>query len=392
MDVQELKSIIKTGENSYIQFKRMFNGPSQIAAEVGAFANSKGGMIIVGVDDDGEITGLEKNQIRKLNQWISNACTNKIEPQINVEVDTVNLDKSVVMVMIIPKGPNKYYMSNGSDVWVKVGADKRKATREEMRRLLQESFNVLADEMVIPKTSIKNLNKQLLNKFVSEKTDNDIDKNSKNDSFNIILENLKIINNNQCTICGLVLFQKEPYIDRISSTLKAVSIVGNEIGGNQYRDKEYINGDIISIYKSTMSFLDRQLRKIQPDDNFNSRAVWEIPEKALQEAIVNALVHRNYFVNTNIRVLVFDNRVEILSPGLLPNTLTVEGIKHGLSHPRNPNILSHVVAMKELPYTGLGTGIARILKACKERNISVDLINDELTNQFKVIFHRNKGK
>ncbi len=392
MDIQKLKSIIKTGENSYIQFKRMFNGPSQIAAEVGAFANSKGGMIIVGVDDDGEITGLEKTQIRNLNQWISNACTNKIEPQIAAEVNTLNIDESVVMVINIPKGPNKYYMSNGSDVWVKVGADKRKATKEEMRRLLQESFNMLADEMVIPKTSIKNLNKQLLYKFISEKTDKNVDKNSETDKFNIILENLKIINNGQCTICGLVLFQKEPYIDRISSTLKAVSFVGNEIGGNEYRDKEYINGDIISIYKRTMSFLDRQLRKIQPDDNFNSRAVWEIPEKALQEAIVNALVHRNYFVNMNIRVLVFENRVEILSPGLLPNTLTVEGIKHGLSHPRNPNILSHVVAMKELPYTGLGTGIARILRACKERNINVDLINDELTNQFKVIFHRNKGK
>jgi ATP-dependent DNA helicase RecG len=392
INIKELTDVIKSGENSFIQFKREFNGSAQLAAEIGAFANSKGGRIIVGVDDNGQLVGLDKEHIKQMNQWISNACTNNIQPQISVEVDTLNIDDMIIMIINVPKGPNKYYLSNGTDVWVKVGTDKRKASKEEMRRLLQESFNILADEMKVSNTCIDDLNKELLYKFITKKTRESIEELIEEKRLNTILENLKIINDGKCTICGLVLFQKEPDIDRITSMVKAVSFVGNEIGVDRYRDKEYINGDIVSVYKKSMSFLDRQLRKIQIDDNFNSRAVWEIPEEALQEEVVNSLVHRNYFVNMNIRIMVFDNRVEILSPGLLPNTLSVEGIKYGLSHHRNPNILSHVITLKELPYTGLGTGISRIIRVCNERNVKVDFINDELTTQFKVIFRRNINK
>ncbi|MBS4021777.1 MAG: hypothetical protein KGZ79_05085 [Dethiobacter sp.] len=104
----------------------------------------------------------------------------------------------------------------------------------------------------------------------------------------------------------------------------------------------------------------------------------------------SALLHRNYYIASNIRVFVFDNRVEIISPGSLPNTLTVESIKHGIHIERNPIMVSMVKDIPDIPYRGAGTGIQRILRSCRESGIKVEFINDKEGEQFKVVFYRKE--
>ncbi|MCR6546439.1 ATP-binding protein [Dehalobacterium formicoaceticum] len=118
----------------------------------------------------------------------------------------------------------------------------------------------------------------------------------------------------------------------------------------------------------------------------------EIPAIALEEALINAIVHRNYFVQSNIRIFVFDNRVEIISPGCLPNTLNVEAIKTGIHIARNPILLSHIKDIKDVPYRGTGMGITRIIRSCKEQGIQVDFFNEVDKNQFKVVFWREQQR
>ena len=132
----------------------------------------------------------------------------------------------------------------------------------------------------------------------------------------------------------------------------------------------------------------RNLRKRQNGQNFNFPGVMEIPQIALEEAVVNALVHRDYLINSSIRVFIFDNRVEIISPGKLPNTATIETIKVGIQIVRNPILVSFVPKL-ELPYRGLGSGIPRMIEECRKAKLpEPEFIEDKITETFKVVFYR----
>lgn len=201
---------------------------------------------------------------------------------------------------------------------------------------------------------------------------------------------MKILSGEKCTLAGLLLFGKRKSLALLPYGIGGVSWYGNDLSGTNYRDSEDIQGNVAKLFTDGLSFLKRQLRKAQNGQNFNSLGVLEIPETALEEALVNAIVHRNYFINGNIRLLVFDNRVEIVSPGVLPNTLSVEAIKTGVHVVRNPILLSHIKDIPSIPYRGMGTGVARIVRSCKEAGIGVEFLNELEQEQFKVVFWRKK--
>jgi len=381
-----LKEIISTGESSTVQFKEKINSVDALAAEICAFANTKGGLIVVGVNDTGQVVGLAPTEISRLNQMISNCCSQKIYPAISVETDNIKTDNKIVVVIHVPLGPNKFYMANGRDVWVKVGADKRRAGKEEMRRLLQESFNIFADEQPIQGTSINDLDPRMLKTFLEKKTGNEKEEITAEDEKS--LENMKILKDGHCTLAGLLLLGKRRYPLFSQYQISAVSWYGNDPGLKDYKESEDIKGNVLILYEETLAFIKRQLRRVQRGQHVNSLGVLEIPSIALEEALINAVVHRNYYIQSNIRIFVFDNRVELINPGTLPNTLTVESIKSGVHISRNPILLSHIKDIEGIPYRGTGMGVKRMMKACEEDDITVDFDNQIENNQFKVTFWR----
>lgn len=387
MGKMDLENLIRSGENSKVQFKKIIDSPDALAAEICAFTNTRGGKIIVGVSDKGIINGLNAEEVGRLNQLISNICTQKIDPQLSVITENFIFDTRIVVVIDVPMGPNKFYVANGKDVWVKVGADKRRASREEMRRLLQESFNLFADEQEIEGTSINDLDNNMLGEFIKKKTGENIGDLSI--SLEKLLENMKLMKNKKCTLAGLLLLGAKGYPLFSQYQVSAVSWYGNDAGAMDYRDSEDVQGNVLVLYKDALAFIKRQLKKIQKGQHVNSLGILEIPEIALEEALINAIVHRNYFVQSNIRIFVFDDRVEIISPGSLPKTLTVDAIKTGVHIARNPILLSHIKDIKGIPYRGTGVGIARIIKSCKKDNVLVDFHNEEEKNQFRVVFGRD---
>ncbi|MDK2824760.1 MAG: ATP-dependent helicase RecG [Clostridia bacterium] len=387
MDVIELLDIVKKGEDSRTQFKESIQSADSLAVEITAFANTKGGQLIIGVSDTGDIKGLSTEEVAKINQMISNVCTQKIEPQISVETENIAYGDRVVIVINVPLGPNKFYIANGRDIWVKVGADKRRARREELQRLLQESQHFYADEQPVEGTGLADLEMDLLRQFIERKTGLQLEELDL--PLTQLMENMKLMKNGECTLAGLLLFNKGTLRQYDFQTIGAMSWYGNEISTNEYRESENIKGNFRKLYKEGKAFILRQLRKIQKSESPNVLGVLEIPEIAIEEALINALVHRNYFIASYVRINVFDNRVEIISPGNLPNTLTVDTIKLGVHITRNPIILSYIKDIPDIPYRGMGTGVARIMKSCREAGVAVDFINDEETEQFKVIFWRN---
>jgi len=149
-----------------------------------------------------------------------------------------------------------------------------------------------------------------------------------------------------------------------------------------------MTGTIPQLYRASMAFLINNLRMVQGDQGFNTLGILEIPRVALEEAVINALVHRNYYISSNIRIFIFDDRVEIKSPGRLPNTLTVESIKYGIHIERNPVIVSLLRDLEGIPYRGIGTGVQRIQRECDEQGVKVEFQNLEQEEQFSVVFYR----
>lgn len=382
--MKKLLAIIKRGEDSKTQFKLCFDSIDALAAEISALANSEGGIIIVGVSDTGELMGVQ--DLRKLNQFISNACSQKIEPPISVITENLTYSNKLVVMISVPRGTNKPYAVNKSDFWIKVGADKRRASREELRRLMQASGGLYADEMVIPGTGTEDVDMYSFRRFYEEQYGMTIEEIGL--PIDRIMSNLKLMEGDCLTLAGLLLFAKQPELCKPQYLVKAVAFAGNDIGGNKYLDSEDIGSTLPVVFKEGMAFLKRNLRKKQKGQSFNFPGILEIPEIALEEAFVNALIHRDYFVNSGVRLFVFDNRVEIISPGRLPNTVTTENIRHGIQMVRNPILLSFVSKLK-IPYRGIGSGVIRMINECRNTGIpDPELVEDKEAELFKVVFIR----
>jgi predicted HTH transcriptional regulator len=187
-----------------------------------------------------------------------------------------------------------------------------------------------------------------------------------------LLNNLGLAREATLNLAGLLIFGRQPQRHRPAFGVKAVAFVGNDPAGDKYRDSQNLAGCLRDLHKDTMSFLTRNLRRLQGDKGINPEGDLEVPLAALEELVVNMLLHRDYFTSAPWRVMLFDNRIELLSPGALPNNLTVENIRNGVSVIRNPLLASFATKGNELPYRGIGTGIRRALAAVPALELESD--------------------
>jgi len=381
MEAIELIELISRGEDSRTQFKREPIGTKDPAEEMVAFANDAGGVILFGVDDDGQIIGLSEQDVRAINSQLSDAANDKVRPSIypKTEIHRIGERNCIVLVVSVPEGVSKPYSDKSGAYWVKSGADKRRITaREEIQRMLQASMLIHADELAVDGTTTSDLDMDHLDEFFVKHHGEKIETVLERDGISIgrLLNNLGLAREANLNLAGLLAFGRNPQRHRPAFVVKAVSYVGDNPAGDKYRDSEDIGGSLRDMHKKTMSFLTRNLRRLQGEKGFNTEGDLEIPVAALEELVVNMLLHRDFFISAPWRVMIFENRVEFISPGILPNNLTVENIRNGVSVIRNPIIASF--ATKELPYRGLGTGIRRAVAAVP----GLDLESNKRDNLF----------
>ena len=382
--MENIRDILIRGEDSKIQFKRRFDSVDSLAAEICAMANSEGGVIIVGVSDDGKAVGID--DLEKTNQWVSNACSQKIEPPVSVTTENVLFEGKRLLLIKVPLGADKPYAANKGDFWIKVGADKRRASRAELKILMQASGAFHADELPVVGAGLADLDRYEFERFCERNYDFDLDIDGL--SIERLMENLKLFKDPCPTLAGLLLFGKHPERFRPQFVVKAVAFAGTDIGGDEYLDSEDIHGPMHVVFKNGLAFMKRNLRKVQKGRSFNTLGILEIPEVCLEEAYVNSLIHRDYFVDSSVRLFVFDDRVEIASPGSLPNSVTTENIKLGIQVVRNPILVSFAGRIG-IPYRGIGSGIVRIIRECRKARLpEPEFADDKAGRLFKVTFRR----
>ena len=383
MRFETIVSQIALGEDSTRQLKADVRNAESLASEMAAFANTDGGTIFLGVSDDGSIPGLSGPDVARINQLISNAASHLVRSPIAVQTENVALDSGRLMIVLtVPKGIDKPYFDKNGVIWLKAGSDKRRVnSKEELRRLFQFTNQFHADELPT-KAGIEKLDKLRFRDFLR-----DIHKQEYPDSSNELtrlLQNMNLATDNgRLNLAGVLLFAEQPEWIVPQFVVKAIRYPGNKIHATDYIDTEDFSGPLPKLFDSALAFVMRNLHKVQAGRGVNAPGTPEIPETVFEELLVNALIHRDYLVSAPIRLFVFDNRIEIISPGHLPNNLTVEKIRAGNSNIRNPILVSYV-AKGLLPYHGLGSGIKRAL----EKWQAIDFTNDHDGCLFSATVHR----
>jgi len=201
-----------------------------------------------------------------------------------------------------------------------------------------------------------------------------------------LLQNMNLAaDNGMLNLAGVLLFAEKPEWIKPQFMVKAIRYPGNDIHSTTYLDTEDFSGPLAKVFDDSLAFVMRNLHKIQAGRGVNAPGVPEIPESVFEELLVNALVHRDYLISAPIRLFIFDNRIEIISPGHLPNNLTVEKILAGNSNIRNPILVSYI-AKGLLPYKGIGSGIRRALDDWHK----IEFIDDREGCLFSAVVERIK--
>jgi predicted HTH transcriptional regulator len=384
METLELIERISKGEDSYTQFKVQTVSSKDLAKEFVAFANAEGGILIFGVADDGEIKGLSTNEVESLGQLIGNVANDLVKPPIHPLVQNMSIGDEKLIIVFIKNGTSKPYATSSGDYYIKSSSDKKKISQEELRRLFAESKRSFPDEEKVHSTNMNDLNMQLFYKFL-EKFDKSLYEELRDNKIDlkILLQNFDIMKGESLTLAGNLIFGINPQKYNKSFYIDCCYFKGDDISVTQYISEKRIYGDFATLYSESMSFLKSNLLSRQEEENFNSNGVLEIDEIVLGELIVNTLIHRDYQINKPTQIFIFKDRLEIISPGKLFNSLTVDKIKLGNTIRRNQTL--DRICNNILPYTGRGSGIKRALSI----NPNIEFVNDKDKEEFKCIILRN---
>ncbi|AXG49700.1 transcriptional regulator [Photorhabdus sp. S15-56] len=396
----ELLEIIANGENSGVEFKRDDIRPEQLAKEVVAMANFQGGRVLLGVEDDGTISGVQRHD---LEEWVMNVFQGKIHPMMLPFYEEVKLDDGkLVAVISFPIGISKPYVvlhSGKEEIYIRVGTTSRLATREQQMRLFELGGMLHTEVMPVPRTDMSCLDDARLTNYVKDiLRDPDVPKTP--DEWQARLLGLGFLTEAAgsvcCTIAGLVLFGKSPRRYLKQAGLRVMVFHGEDkeyqaalddiIDGPmvgrwdlENGDKRLVDGGVIERFIEAMSpFISQESDQVNEELRRETR--WFYPLEAVREALVNALAHRDWTRFVEIEVSSYSDRLEVISPGSLPNSMTVEKMKAGQRSPRNIIVMEVLRDYGYVDYRGMGvrTKIMPLTKALTGKDPEFDLADDHL--------------
>lgn len=358
MTITALQELIAQGENTNVEFKSAKIRPETLAREIVAMANASGGVILLGVEDDKRISGLEAG--KNYEEWCMNIARNNITPPLQVLYSECTVQHIPVGVLEIPKGKDKPYQTNDAKFFIRVGSTNRMASVPELLRLFQQSGMFHFDSTSVERTSFKSLNlSKIAAYFEAYKVNFEMLSEAERSN---LLRNTDILNEDgQLSVAGLLIFGVYPQKYLFNASVAFAHFAGMEITA-KLLDKQTIEGNLDLQVDTTTAVIKNNLRR--PSDISGNQRVEQAmyPDKVFRELIVNACCHRNYSISgSQTRVFLYDDRLEVISPGRLPNTVTIEKLRAGVSYAVNPVIVKF---MENLNYIDkLGRGLPMV---CQE--------------------------
>src|ERR1035437_7825269 len=367
----ELLEIINNGENSGVGFKRDVLQKHDLAKELVAFSNLSGGMVLLGVDDDGTIIGLTRAD---LEEWVMTTCRDKIRPAIIPFFEIVR-DVEVgenVAIVSVTRGYDVHSLwhNNSNKYYIRVGTQSREATPEELARLFQQRGSIRVELRPVSGATLADLDRRRLRDYFGRIRQQDVPSDDDDAGWRTLLINTEIMIEEGVTVGGLLLFGKTPSRFLPHSGIDAAAFPGVE---KDYaaRERAGLRGPMTPLLGSDGAVVENGLVEqalefvrrntpvtatLENDARRVERRTY--PPEALREAVVNALIHRDYLLtSTDIELAIYSDRLEIISPGRLPNGITPNRMRSGCRAARN-QLLKDV--MRDYGYLEhMGMGIPR---------------------------------
>lgn len=404
----ELLEIVSNGENSGVEFKRDDIKPEQLAKEIVAFANVQGGRILLGVEDDGQFSGLQRSNTQ---EWVLNVFRDKVHPQIIPFYEEVLLDQgSRVAVITIARGVSKPYVvrhHNREEVYIRMGDRSELATREQQLRLFESGGLLHVEVLPVPGTSLSNIDLDRVDFYLREII-RDPDIPDKEEGWTRRLVGLGLmaddgLGNTVCTIAGLLCFGIAPRGFLRQAGVRLMLFAGEEkeyqakldtildgpfVGRwnvSESGQKQLMDEGLIEKFASTIEpFISREASVI--DQHMRKEKSWDYPWEAIRETVINALCHRDWTRSVDIEVTAYSDRLEVISPGKLPNSMTIEKMIAGQRSPRNPLVMGILRDYGYVDARGMGVR-TKVIPLMKKVN-HVEPLFEATDDYLKTILYR----
>lgn len=375
----DLLSLISQGENQSLEFKSAQAHANSLAKEMVAFANTSGGTILLGVEDDGSISGLPDD--KNYEEWVSNIARNNVIPALSLGIQQQLIDSHSVLYIEVPKGPEKPYQTQQNQFLTRVGSTNRIATQGELMRMFQQSGMFHFDQVAVPKTSINDLNMAALDQYFTP-YEFEFSKESEAERKQLLINTDILAISGEATVGGLLMFGINPSRYLPQASIMFAHFDGIEPSAELFNRQEII-GTLPYQVDTAVAILKNHL--VRPSTIEGMKRVDTValpPDRVLREMIVNACVHRNYGITgARIRLFIYDDRIECISPGRLPNSVTIEKLRFGVSHAANPVLLKF---MDNLRYIDrLGRGFPMIFREMEKLGKTVEVV--EFGEELRVI-------
>lgn len=366
---QDLLEILANPENSKVEFKRDDIRPEQLAKEIVAFANFRGGQVFLGIEDTmRDIVGIQRDNCE---EWVMDTIFGRyITPSIIPLYEEINTPDGIVAVITIEQGTLKPYAvkaKNRETIYIRIGSVSRTADRDQILRMSQETGYYHFEIAPVSGSSRGDIDTELFRHYHKTILDEEIETD---DKIELRLTQLDFLTESSferkiCSIAGLTLFGKNPYRFLPQHGVRIIHYTGDDIDMNSISDTVF-KAPIARILDSrelkrsglvdnVMQHLSEKLAKqIIANDGISRTKEWIIPERILRELVVNSIIHRDYTRKGQNEIRIFNNRIEVESQGRLPNTLTIEKIKAGQKYPRNPILVQFAQYFGLMEHKGLG--------------------------------------
>ncbi|MCG8480708.1 MAG: putative DNA binding domain-containing protein [Spirochaetales bacterium] len=387
----ELLEIIANGENSGVEFKRDDLQNYVLAKELVAFSNFEGGMVLLGVEDDGTVAGLTRPD---LEEWVMTVCRDKIRPGIIPFFEImrdVEPGKDVAMVRV-SRGADVHsqWHNNRRTYYIHVGTQSREATPQELSRLFQRRGTFRADLRPVSGATVNDLDRRRLKDYFGRVRQQETPEDEDDAAWQKLLVNTEImVEEGLVTLSGMLLFGKTPNKYLPQAGIDAAAFPGTE---KEYtvQERATLRGPMAPLMNANGEVLETGLieqalefvRRNTPTTSVLEGGARRVerptyPVEVIRETVVNALIHRDYLLaDTDIELLIYEDRLEIASPGNLPNGITPERMRAGTRAARN-QLLKDI--MRDYGYLEhMGMGVPRkIIRGMKEHNqTDPDLIEE----------------
>lgn len=358
MDLRELRERIARWENLHTEFKEWPIQRDKLAAALVAMANTDGGQLVLGVSEDREAVGVE--DVDAVTRTVDNVAYQNCEPPVTVVQEVLHPEgaEHPVLVVNVPKGDMRPYRTNRGVYYIRTSSGRSQASREELLRLFQATESLYYDESPMVRLSISDLDLDAFERYLDQAGQAHLDPDRER-----LLGNWNLIDEGHPTLAGIVLFGREPQRHLPYAQINAARFPGTE-DALEPSDRKDLSGRLLEVIGQAERFLDLHLATPHRIRGFEPEAKPELPAEALREAVVNAVAHRDYTIRGPVRLFIFDDRVEIRTPGKPPNGVDEGSMRAGIHVVRNPTIYSRLADAGLV--TRAGTGIRRIIKLLRE--------------------------